>query len=795
MAGTTGRSKNFMRVATATAIGLVAGCPGIALSQERSPQAPAPSVAPDAGPIEDIVVTARRSSENAQRVPITITTVTAAKLRDLNVRDVVDIQKVTPGLFISTNQNSGKARITIRGQIEADDRLTGDRSVGVSIDSVPFEHSYALTSVLVDLNRVEVLKGPQGTLFGKNTTGGELNITTNQPEYKWGGYADLLYGNYNKMQGLAVVNAPIVEDKLAIRLVGQVISREGYYREFDGHQSNDDNQTYVRLRVRADPTENLHILLSADHVDQANKDVHLALTNETLLAPGNVAVLQSIAAQLGLNPRSVADQQAAYRAFRVYYDAQQVDPRRGFGNPYNPHDELKNTGLSANIALDVGPVTARSITSYRNLTRSASLELDGTPFDIIQQSQAAHLKGFTQELQLSAIDNVGFDWQAGLFYSRETGEDLSATDSFDYVNPNRSGVTDSGIVNSSKAAYAQAVYAITPRLRVTGGIRYTHDYRQIDSHNRIDLSMAIPPLPPGGTSRCGLLSPALGGPVYPNCTYKASTSSNKVTWLASADWRPINDVMLYASVSTGYRSGAFTAPGTNVITSQAALQAAFTPYQPETVTNYEVGFKSDLLGHHLRINGAGFYENYRDIQVRVNDFVNGVLLTLVRNAAKATIYGGELEVTAAPTSRLTFTGGAGYVHAGYDSYITRDSAGNVLDLTALPFAVPKWTFNLGGNYELPLADGALRLTANYAYTSRVIYQPTAADRASVTQPAFGLLDARLNWHIASQNLDVALFGKNLTNKLYFSSISVTGPFNIGSVGEPRTYGIQVRKTF
>ena len=181
--------------------------------------------------------------------------------------------------------------------------------------------------------------------------------------------------------------------------------------------------------------------------------------------------------------------------------------------------------------------------------------------------------------------------------------------------------------------------------------------------------------------------------------------------------------------------------------------------------------------------------------MRVNDFVNGVLLTLVRNAAKAKIYGGEVEITAAPTSRLTLNASTGYVHAGYDSYITRDSAGNVLDLTALPFAVPKWTFNLGATYELPVENGKLRFIANYAYTDDIIYQPTAPDRASVTQPAYGLLDARINWHIDSQNLDIAVFGKNLADKRYFSSISVTGPFNIGSVGDPRTYGIQVRKTF
>lgn len=750
------------------------------------------------GGIEDIVVTARRSSESAQRVPIAITTVTSQELTQRGVRDIFDIQQSTPSLFISSNQSGGKARLTIRGLGEVDDKLTGDRGVGVYIDGVGRTNSYGMRSALIDIAQVEVLKGPQGTLFGRNTTGGALNITTQHPTYEWGGYVDLLYGSYRNAQALAVVNAPIIDDKLAVRAAMQVITREGYYPQYYGNRANDDNSWTGRLLVRADPVDNLHILLSGDFIKIRNGYGHTIISSESLLATQNSAtgLLGAAAKQLGLNPASATDRATAYSVFRSYVDQSLANNRKGFGYLPDAHDDTDIWGISANIELDLGGVTAKSITAYRRLDRSTAYDLDNTPLDLLSQHQSAVNNDFSQEIQLSSIDNVGLDWQVGGFYSRSTGDDYNSTDQGDYVNPNRAAVTESGVVNSSKAAYGQAVYHITPRLRVTGGIRYTADFREIDSKNRIELADAVPPLPAGGANRCNLLAPALGGPVYPNCSFKASVKYDQITWLASADWRPTDDVMLYGSVSTGYRAGAFTAPGnSNVISTVAANTAAFTPYSPEKVTNYEVGFKGDFLDRRLRVNGAAFYMDYKDVQVRVRDLVNGVLVTLVRNAASATLYGGELEVTAVPIDHLTLNGTAGYLHARYNQYRALDSAGNLLDLSSQPFAAPKWTFDVSATYAIPLADGELRLSGNYAYLSTTNFAPGTLPASSVSQPSYGLLNGRISWHIESQNLDISVFGKNLTDKHYIVSAFSAGVYNGVNIGDPRTFGIQVRKTF
>lgn len=766
---------------------------------------------PAAG-IEEIVVTARRSSENVQRVPIAITTITARGLRDLTVRDVVDIQKVTPGLYIQSNNSGGRARLTIRGQGEADSRLTTDGSVGVYIDSVNIARSYGLRTSLVDIAQIEVLKGPQGTLFGKNTTGGALNITTQHPTYEWGGYVDMTYGSYNKAQAIAAINAPLVAEKLALRVVGQVTTREGYGTFFNGQDANNENTVYGRALLRADPAENVHILLSSDYTQQWNNGRVVVLTLDNMLQNANTATgtLGAIAKELGLNPASAADRLTAYNAWRVYYDAYQTGSRQtSFSRPPSGqkfYDNFTHYGFSGNVAVELGGVTARSITAYRVLNQAFNADSDATPFELLASFSAFRTRNFSQEFQLSSIDKQGLDWQVGVYYNRERGSLINTANTLHYVSAANARIENVDSVVTSKAAYAQAVMNFTPTFRATGGIRYTRDIKEINSHNRTDPAFALAPSPAIGTApSCALLTPTLGGPVFPNCNYATSVTSNRATWLASLDWRPVPEVMLYASVSTGYRAGGFTQQANNsVLASVAALQAAFTPFEPEDIRNYETGFKSDLFDRHLRVNGSAFYQDYRNIQVTVRDVVNGLLVNLIRNGAKAKLYGGELEVTAEPVSGFTLRGSLAYLHARYDSFVTRTSAGVLVDLTAQPFSAPKWTYNIGAAYDLPLSDGSLRFNANYAYTGTVNLAPgqpgaliTVYDPAPLTQHGYGLLDARIAWEIASQGLEVAVYAKNLTNKYYFlqASNGQSQGFDTGTPGDPRTFGIQVRKSF
>jgi len=762
------------------------------VAEQQTPQA-------DASQIDDIVVTARRTNENLQDVPVAVTAVSAQQLNDLSVRDVLEIQKVAPGLFVSAQGSGGRAKFTIRGQSEADSRLTTDGSVGLYIDGVPITRTYGIRSSFIDIAQVEVLKGPQGTLFGKNTTGGALNITTQHPTYDRGGYLDLLYGSYNNRQALGVLNLPIVDDRLAIRATLQRVVRDGYGTDLTGRDLGDDDVFTGRLQLRADPTDALNIALSGDYTRQDIRGSNSLLSADAMLANANTATrgLGAIARERGLNPASAADRLTAYQAWRGYYDlSQQGDINDGYSD-LDVFDKLTHWGVSATETLDVGSLTFKSTTSFRRVHTEKLQDIDGTPFDLLNAGNDTSADNFTQELQVSSIDGEGLDWQLGVFYNNEEGTDLFTNNSNTAVNTSNASVTEADVKNTSTAVYGQAVYALTSQVRVTAGLRYTQDTREEVSHNRVDSSLAVPAVP-GTTGRCNLLSPALGGPTFPNCSYGASVDFDALTYLLSVDWRPTDDFLAYASTSTGYRAGGFTEAANNaVITSQAQLDLAFTPFAPEKVQNYEVGFKSDWFAHRLRLNGAVYYQDYTDIQAQIRDFAGAAPVTLIRNAASATIYGAELEVTAKPTESLTLRGGAGYTHPRYDEYTTRDNAGNVLDLSAQRFAVPTWTYNLGAAHETPVRGGALRINANYSFIGETQLRPDTPTLASVTQEGFGLLDARVTWVIDALALDISIFGKNLTDESYITgATNIEGSgWNVVTPGDPRTFGVQVRKTF
>tara|TARA_R110001606_G_scaffold12165_4_gene52357 strand:- start:35148 stop:37478 length:2331 start_codon:yes stop_codon:yes gene_type:complete len=776
----------------------------MAIAQESSGTPPPDQLVDSERRIDTVVVTARRTEESSQEVPVSMTIVTDERLKDLNVRDISDVQRVTPGLFVyGTGQGAGKAKLSIRGQTEVDDRLTGDRSVGVYIDGVHFAHDYGLTTALVDIARVEVLKGPQGTLFGKNTTGGAINITTQQPEYEWGGYTEFKYGSYSYASGLGVLNAPIVDQKLALRVVGKVTSSDGYYTDFNGNELLRDNSLYGRLLLRGDPTENLNFLISADYIRSRNGGIHNGLTSESLQTTGTGGLaIRAIALQLGLDSSSAADLATAYNAYLGFFNASMSDYGRNFSSTPGPLNELDNWSVAGTVTYDLGDVTLKSITSYRNLEKDVFFDLDNTPFDLVFQRQPAENEVFSQEFQASAFDGEGLDWQVGAYYDRDSGIDKYTNNILDYINPNRPTVTESKILSESTAVYGQGIYNFSDTFRVTAGLRYTEDKREIESRNRRESSEALPP-DNAAPSRCNLLDPSLGGPVYPNCSYTASVTDDSLTWLLSADWKPVSDVMLYTTVSTGYRSGAFNAPGfSGPIPTVAENDAAFTPYDPEKLTNYEVGLKSDLLDQKLRLNAALFYQDYKDVQVRARIPVSGAgaPLQTISNAADATLYGGEFELTALLAEHLAVNATASYVNAEYDEYIDQTSSGGTVDRTSQPFPIPEWQYSLGADYEVPLDDGRVKFNLTYSYTDDTIFvpnaiidNPTVVD--AVTQKAYGLFGGRISWEIDSQDMEVAVFGKNLADEEYAANLFDVGFYTGVIPGAPRTLGIELRKSF
>jgi len=780
--------------------------------------------------VSEIVVTARRSAENLQEVPIAVTAVNQQQMRDLTVRDVMDIQKLAPGLYMNTQGNAGRAKVTIRGQSEQDSTLSTDPSVGVYVDGVNLPRSLGLRTAFLDIAQVEVLKGPQGTLYGRNTTGGALNITTRQPTFEPGGYLDVLAGNYENRQIILAANLPLIADKLAIRAVGQSISRAGFGHDALGGPRGDDHVTTGRIELLYEPTARIRVLLSADYASQRNgfNPTQARFNNMAACCNSATSSLGEIAAELGLNPNSTADRATALAAWNAQYNAYfngSIGPFDSLST-FRSHDNFDLGGASANLEADLGWAKVRSITAYRQMDRDTLQDLDGATFHIVEPDLKSKDYNLSQELQLSAIRADGVGWQAGLYFNNEHGVDGGDNESNPLVavipgtvaggnpfagqSPNVN-VSRATIHNASYAAYGQAVIPLGRNVRFTGGLRYTYEYRGMDNQSQFDRTRAEPGLTPQPfitPGNCLLLAPQYGGPTWPDCHKKVSTTSNALTYLASLDWKPSDDVMAYASVSRGFRAGGWTIrANTNLITgptqaSALALEAAiFKPFQPEFVNSFELGLKSELFDHRLRLNAAAYFQKYDDIQVAVRIQDGTAFANRIVNAAQGTIYGGEVEATAQLTERLQVDGGFAYMHARYDRFTDVLASGATIDRSSQAFPAPKWTYRLGAHYTAPLRDGELRFAANYNRVDDVNYKPdvtlTPAQAAAITQTAFGLLDARISWKIESQGLEISLWGRNLTDKRYITSVQQTLGVGIvlGYVGDPRTFGLQIRKTW
>lgn len=780
--------------------------------------------------IEEIVVTARKTTERIQDVPIAITAVTSSQLRDLTVRDVVDVQKLAPGLYISSQGSGGRAKLTIRGQHEADSLLTTDGSVGVYVDGVNIARSLGLRTAFLDIAQVEVLKGPQGTLFGRNTTGGALIITTKQPRYEYGGYVDLLYGNYNNRQAIAAANVPLIDQKLAARVVVQTISRDGYGHNPAGTQLGDDHTNAFVGHILYDPTNHVRLTISGDYSAQRNGLVPMRPTFNNMATCCNSAgsSLGQIAYELGLNPSSAADRATALAAWNAQYNAY-FDGSLGRYDSKSAapsRDEFSQGGGSATLEWDLGKAKFKSVTAYREMGRNTLQDLDLTSFNLVDSQQLTKSRNYSEEVQLASIPGGGLDWQVGGFWNRELGVDGAENAILPAVSVlggsaaggnqfagqlSTLGVQRARIRNESYAVYGQANYRLSDHIRVTAGLRYTHDLRGMDNQNQNDRTRTLPGVPllpyitPGN---CDLLDPDYGGPVWPNCHKPVSVSFNAVTYLASIDWRPREGLMFYASTSKGYRSGGWTLrANSNLITGAtreaalAAEAAAFRPFRPEFVVNYEGGFKSDWFDRRLRVNGAVFYQDYKDIQQQVRVFEGPIVTTRISNAAQASIYGTELEATALLSDRLELHGGFSYLHARYGKYLDVTSGGVVIDRSSQPFAAPEWTDNLDAVYTVPLHDGSLKFTANYNWIDAVNFLAdatlTPAQNAALTQKAYGLLDARVTWAIESQQLELSIWAHNLGDTAYYTATNnlISLGLALGFQGDPRTFGVQVRKTW
>jgi iron complex outermembrane receptor protein len=804
------------------------------------------------GGLEEIVVTARRVSENLQDVPVAITAFTGESLQQQNAVRVSDVARLTPGLLMrEANSTPSAIAIALRGQVQTDVLATLDPSVGTYVDGLYWARAYGLNGDLLDIQSVQVLKGPQGTLFGRNTTGGALLIQSNDPSLSgFSGLASGTYGRFDERSGTAVLNVPIIENKLAIRAAVQRVLRDGWLRDrVTGDRYNNRNQWTARGKVLFKPTDNLSILLSGEYYKlrvQAAGRPMLYLVPAGLTAPAPSAAVLAAGASA-----------AAIRAGQgiVNTPAAGIDPfsypslatlslgsgyagsnLRGYYTGINPNEVELSQGLAGNqrdfpdaspdtlaktqtysgtVNLDTFFGAVKFIGGYRKVDSFSRLDLDGSAVPMHRTIGRQTLEQWSGELQITgkAFDDR-IDFAAGTIYFNESGFDGSdtitipvggAAASFPLAFQSTTTSMFSGeLFNDSMGIYGQATFHANDRLSFTGGVRYSIDDKGLVNRNK-NFNRAT------SVTSCQLAPIAQ---LAADCAQSFHDQFSGVSYLASVDYKVTDDILVYAKTSKGFRSG-----GQNL---RAPSVAASIPFAPEIAYAHEGGFKSEFFDRRVRLNVAAYYSTIENIQrtTLIATNTTGGTATILSNAGKLRVYGLEGELTARLFNGFTL---------GTTGAITKPK---YLDFSEIPNRtdllgdrrrerienVPEYTFSVSGNYEHQFDFGKFNIRGDYSWSSAFPLQPYVAlvgDPLGVTidpstgrtieqeiikattATAAGILSARASITILDDALELAVYGRNLTNnRNLVSSLYVTGLGYVAGVRrDPATYGVSATLRF
>lgn len=750
-------------------------------AQTSSAAAPAEE---QAGGIADIVVTARKISESAQSVPLSIVALGGEALKNANIVNVQDLQSQVPNLILQTHPVDPQSlSLAMRGQKQVDLTLTLDPSVGLYVDGFYNPRSIGLRGALVDMERVEVLRGPQGTLYGRNTTGGALALYTKDPTDQVEGSVDLTLGSHNAWDIQGVANTPLGEN-LAIRVVAQHSAHDGYGVDGLGNPLLKEKSSYIRGKVKAGLGERVTVTLSGSWTDSRNSGAIVQMANLRPPSNGGAAVsdfstiVRAAAAELGLTA-TVPNLRTAYDQLLTYVGGVNGDIYRTGGTFAEASNIKVYTGGLDVVAELNDAITLRSLTGIMQLKRFARTDTDGTPFNLVGGPRTTRDKYYSQELQLLGSSET-INWVLGAYYGNERGRDITVSDTVPAISPTSPTIFDATVRNRSVAVFGQAVWEFMPSWRLTAGARYSWDRRILISSNSNRTNACVVPAP-GVTIITAVLTSR-------QCPRTFVDKFAKPSFLLSLDHEFSDGVLGYAKLARGYRSGGRNFKGSNNI-------GTFIDFDPEVVTEYEVGLKSYLFDRRLRLNLAAYYDSYDDVQRVATITLPGTtaLSSQTVNAAKARIQGLEADLLWRVTSAFTLNAAAGMTDAKYKTFI--DLTG---DRSNEPFDVPKWTANVGGRYAIPTSAGELALQVDYQWQDKLYLDPQAYKVIQFTQPSRGLLGARLSLNIDAWDARVSLFGKNITGKKYYSSGAspyTSLGYSFAVVGEPSQVGIQFSKKF
>lgn len=684
--------------------------------------------------LTDIVVTAQKRAESLQDTPISISALDAHALETKRIASLTDLTSAVPNMQVSPHPNTGTTlRVTIRGIGDPAATQTRDNPVAVYVDGVYVAKGQGLANELAELERVEVLRGPQGTLYGRNATAGAINFITRPPELgEFSAQQNLSFGSFNEFRSRTSVNIPI-GDVAAVDFTYVRAKKNGLVRNLGAgaKRFGDVDRNAIRTALRWQVSDNFEARYAYDS--------------------------------------SWIEDTSPYAQQVPFYPAEGKLVREGTSGaialePSDTHVQ----GHNLTLTYDFGPdLTIKSITGYRRLsdftTQIYNPAAPALPIFPFGNTSATRQKQFSEEIQLigDAFDN-SLKYVGGLYYFEESGSSFDHSEMPGSVNP-RSANWD----NKAYAVFGQATWtpkALDERLHVTLGARWSKDERQ-----------------------AGVFSTrtAQGGPTVVLLDAEGKRSFNDFSPTATVQFDINDDVNIYAKATKGYRTGGFNPT--------ASSQKRFTDgFGPESLLSYESGIKSEFFDRRVRFNLAAYYSKYKDIQTNVFDPFNPRIFDII-NAGRAVTKGIEADLTVLVVEGLTVNGSYGYTDPKYKKVV--DLGGNDVTSNFHFQHAPKHSFTLGADYRSPETPIGI-VEANLGYAWQDKYQGVASDPTIITH-SYGLLSGRIGLTDigGKEGLRIALWGRNLTNTTYYlNHFSIAGSA-LAMFGEPRSWGVDIGMKF
>ncbi len=709
------------------------------------------------GTLGEVIVTAQRREQSIQEVPVSVTAFSGMQLEERSMTSLSEIAFASPNFSFATADQQGNL-LRIRGVGQTEGSLFFDAGVAVFLDGIYLPRMRGEDLDTAGIERIEVLRGPQGTLFGKNTIGGAINIVTARPGDEFSGTAEVTVGRFNRVDGKMSLDGPLVEGRLSARVVGVVRNRDGYGKRLDfatgdkTEEMGDQDSASGRLAVNWTPSEDLEILLSVDATSVNERaGVHnlVAAFTATCGQPGPLALLNCLT-DPDYGPWYMTD-----------------DPYTSYATGPN-YFRLDGWGVAFNAYWNRGTWGIRSISGFRHQRNTYGVDFDGSPINVFEADTLEESDQFSQEFQLNGLAFADrLNWIIGVYYASEDArmqaDTLILQALYDAVGADSS--TSLRIWQDSKsfAGYGQITYKLNEKLSLTAGARYSYDEKEA-SRERARVNTGV---------------------VYiPKVTIDDDWSA--FTGRIGFEYHMTPDIMSYVSAARGYKSGGINGAGVSVL--------EFAPFDPEFLWTYEVGLRSEWFERRVRFNVSAFHSDYSSMQfrsLRIDPDTNAPI-NLIANVGSAKITGLEAELTVLLPQGWELGASLGYQDARYKD-IAPGTPGVTEDMK-LP-NTPEWSAALFAQYTHALGNGGeIVARVDYSYTDD--QQLAVSNTPYLMQPDYSMVNARLTYRSGS-NWELSLFGTNLSNE----KVMITGAdvralgWIDAEFGAPRQWGVSSKIRF